>query len=163
MLYYIVIMSSLKCDKCQKYLHPVKKNLPAFQPFCLWCLKFLNKEDPKGLIMHVFFCGSHPLKNSQKKMNALDWGRLRCHCSIYEKLQDHLDGKSPYPFFGCDAAVQTEEPFVKAPEPIVIHPIEPCEELSTLKMKLEDGDFQVKVGKNGKCTACFSGFECELY
>ena len=161
MLYYIVIMSSLKCDKCQKYLHPVKKNLPAFQPFCLWCLKFLNKEDPEGLIMHVFFCGSHPLKNSQKKMSALDWGRLRCHCSVYEKLQDHLDSKSPYPFFGCDAAVQTEESF--APESIVIHPIEPCQELSTLKMKPEDGYFQVKVGKNGKCTACFSRFECELY
>ena len=157
-------MSGLKCGKCQKYLHPIKKNLPAFQPFCLWCMNFLNKEDVEGLILHVFFCASHPLKSSQKKMSALDWGRLRCHCAVYEKLQEHLDGKNPYPFLGCDAAVQTEECF--APNPIVIQPIEPCkerEELSSLSMKLEDADFQVKVGKTGKCTACFSGFECELY
>ena len=54
---------------------------------------------------------------------------------------------------------------VKAPEPIVIHPIvsNPFEELSTLKMKFEDGEFEVKVGKTGKCTTCFNGFECELY
>ena len=168
--FYIIIMTSSKCEKCQKYLHPVKKNLPAFQPFCLWCLNFLSKEDPEGLIMHVFHCVNHPLKRSQKKMSALDWGQMRCHCSIYQKLQDHLDGKSPYPFFGCDAAVQTaeesfEEVNVKAPEPILIQPIvtEPSLELSTLKMKLEDGEFEVRVGQNGKCTTCFNGFECELY
>ena len=158
-------MSSLKCGKCQKYLHPVKKNLPAFQPFCLWCLNFLNKDDPEGLVMHVFHCGSHPLKDSQTKMSALKWGQMRCHCSVYQKLQDYLDGKIPYPFFGCEAAVQTE-PFVenaRAPEPIVIHPIEGAEELSTLKMKFEEGEFEVRVGKNGKCTTCFNGFECELY
>ena len=157
-------MSSFKCEKCQKYLHPVKKDLPAFQPFCLWCLKFLNKEDPKGLIMHVFHCVNPPLRCSQKKMSALDWGQMRCHCSVYQKLQDHLDGKSPYPFLGGDAADQaTEESFV--PEPILIHPIvtEPCQELSTLKMKFEDEEFEVKVGQNGKCTTCFNGFKCELY
>ena len=167
-------MSSLKCDKCQRYLHPVKKNLRTVTgvsvPYCYWCLNFLNKEDPEGLIMHVFHCVKHPLKHSQNKMSALDWGQIRCHCSIYQKMQDHLDGKSPYPFFGCDAAVQTaEESFleanVKAPEPILIHPItaESCKELSTLKMKFEDGEFEITVGKNGKCTTCFNGFECELY
>ena len=34
---------------------------------------------------------------------------------------------------------------VKAPEPVLIHPIV-GEELSTLKMKFEDGEFEVKVG-----------------
>ena len=163
-------MSSLKCEKCQRYLHPVKKNLRTVTgvsvPFCYWCSKFLNKEDPEGLVMHVFHCGNHPLKGSQNKMSALEWGQMRCHCSVYQKLQDYLDGKIPYPFFGCDAAVQTEEESfvenVKAPEPILIHPIV-GEELSTLKMKFEDGEFEVKVGKNGKCTTCFNGFECELY
>ena len=62
-------------------------------------MNFLNKEDVEGLILHVFFCASHPLKSSQKKMSALDWGRLRCHCAVYEKLQEHLDGKNPYPFW----------------------------------------------------------------
>ena len=115
--------------------------------------------------MHVFHCGKHPLKDSQTKMSALKWGQMRCHCSVYQKLQDYLDGKIPYPFFGCDAAVQTEsfEENVRAPEPIVIHPIDGAEELSTLKMKFEEGEFEVTVGKNGKCTTCFNGFECELY
>ena len=52
----------------------------------------------------------------------------------------YLDGKIPYPFFGCDAAVQTEEESfvenVKAPEPILIHPIVGEEELSTLKNEI---------------------------
>ena len=124
--------------------------------------------------MHVFHCVNHPLKCGQKNLSALDWGQMRCHCSVYQKLQDHLDGKTPYPFLGCDVAVQTtEECFVevevdvRAPmaEPLVIQPIvtEPCEELSTLKVKFEDGEFEVKVGKTGKCTTCFNGFECELY
>ena len=167
-------MSNLKCGKCQKYVHPVKKNLPAFQPFCLWCLNFLSKDDPEGLVMHVFHCASHPLKDSQTKMSALKWGQMRCHCSVYQKLQDYLDGKIAYPFFGCEASVQTEpvvepnvepvvEPNVRAPEPIVIRPMDFAEDLSTLKMKFEEGEFEVRVGKNGKCTTCFNGFECELY
>ena len=127
-------MSSLKCEKCQRYLHPVIKNLRTVTgvsvPFCYWCLKFLNKEDPEGLMMHVFHCVNHPLKHSQNKMSALDWGQIRCHCSIYQKLQDHLDGNSPYPFFGCDVAVQTTEECslevqadVRAPESLTIQPI----------------------------------------
>ena len=168
-------MSNLKCEKCQRYLHPVKKNLRTVTgvsvPYCYWCLNFLNKEDPEGLVMHVFHCVNHPLKPCQNKMSALDWGQIRCHCSIYQKLQDHLDGKSPYPFFGCDVAVQTTEECsleaqadVRAPESLTVQPvvIEPCEELSTLKVKFEDGEFEVKVGKTGKCTTCFNGFECEL-
>ena len=79
--------------------------------------------------MHVFHCGSHPLKDSQTKMSALKWGQMRCHCSVYQKLQDYLDGKIAYPFFGCEAAVQTEPVVenVRAPEPIVIHPMDVAE------------------------------------
>ena len=120
--------------------------------------------------MHVFHCASHPLKNSQKNFSALNWGQMRCHCSVYQKLQDHLDGKAPYPFFGCDVGCQTaEECFLEVeadrvsfPEPLVIQPgdTERGEELSILKVKLEDGEFEVKVGKAGKCTTCFNGFEC---
>ena len=78
-----IIMLSLKCEKYQRYLHPVKKNFRTVTgvsvPFCYWCLIFLNKEDPKGLLLHVFHCVNHPLKHSQKKMSALDWGQIRCH------------------------------------------------------------------------------------
>ena len=114
--------------------------------------------DPEGLVLHVFHCVNHPLKHSQKKISALDWGQMRCRCSVYQKLQDHLDSKSPYPFFGCDAAVQTAEEFFVEVEADVKAP-----ELSTLKLKFEDGEFEVKVGKTGKCTTCFNGFECELF
>ena len=89
---YITIMSSLNCGKCQKYLHPVKK---IYQPFCLWCLKFLNKEDPEGLVMHVFHCGNHPLKGSQKKMSALDWGQMRLHLSEAARLSGWRDSLPP--------------------------------------------------------------------
>ena len=113
---------------------------------------------------------NHPLRCSQKKMSALKWGQIHCHCSVYQKVQVHHDGKRPYPFFGCDAADQTTEassepvgePVV---EPLTVQPIviEPQEEVSTLKVKFQDGEFEVKVGKMGKCTTCFNGFECELY
>ena len=58
----------------------------------------------------MFKCHDHPLKNSQKFLSALDWGNLRCHCSIYQKIQHHLDGKKPYSFprFTIDALVQTD-------------------------------------------------------
>ena len=43
-------------------------------------------------------------------MSALDWGQIRCHCSIYQKIQDHLDGKSQYcfPAHKVSTSVQTE-------------------------------------------------------
>ena len=41
-------------------------------------------------------------------MSALDWGQIRCHCSIYQKIQDHLDGKSQYCFPAVSTSVQTE-------------------------------------------------------
>ena len=77
--------------------------------------------------------------------------------------------RPPYPFMGCDVAVQTrEECFVevgadvRAPmaEPLVIQPIvtEPHEELSTLKVKFENGEFEVKVGKMGKKFHIFQWF-----
>ena len=45
-------------------------------------------------------------------------------------------------------------------QPIVIEPEE--EELASLRVKFQDREF-VRVGKTGKCTTCFNGFECELY
>ena len=43
-------------------------------------------------------------------MSALEWGQVRCHCSVYQKIQDHLDGKSQYcfPAHKVSTSVQTE-------------------------------------------------------
>ena len=43
-------------------------------------------------------------------MTALDWGRIRCHCSIHQEIQDHLEGQSQYrfPLHSVSSSVQTE-------------------------------------------------------
>ena len=40
----------------------------------------------------------------------MDWGQIRCHCSIYQKIQDHLDRESQYcfPAQKVSTSVQTE-------------------------------------------------------
>ena len=50
--------------------------------------------------MHAFYCGNHPLKDSQKKMSALESGQMRCHCSVYQKLQDFLEARFLTPYLG---------------------------------------------------------------
>ena len=102
-------MCGIKCETCLKFIHPVKKCEGPFYPYCYWCHSYLT-EVREEVLFHVFKCHDHPLKNNQKFLSALEWGNLRWHCSIYQKIQDHLDGKKPYSFptVTVDAVVQTD-------------------------------------------------------
>ena len=102
-------MCNLTCNKCLKYLHPVKKPKGPFYPYCYWCHKYLGPVTEE-VYLHVFRCQYHPLTRTQDVMTALDWGCIRCHCSIDRKIQDHLEGQSQYPFplHSVSTSVQTE-------------------------------------------------------
>ena len=86
-----------------------KKNKRTFCPYCYWCHKYLGPITEE-VYLHVFRCHYHPLIRTQDVMTALDWGRIRCHCSIYQKIQDHLEGQSQYrfPLHSVSTSVQTE-------------------------------------------------------
>ena len=107
---------------CLKWIHPVKKTHTPNQCFCYCCFNFLDEADVEAVLLHVFYCCQHPFRHNEVTLSALNWGQIRYHCSVYQKIQDHLDEKSRYPFpsKSSDVSVQTE----LICDPIVIKPVE---------------------------------------
>ena len=77
-------MTAKRCNTCWRFTHPVKKQEGPFLPICEWCHTGLLGPR-ETVLMHIFYCVDHPLKEDKERLTPLDWGRESDVTALYIK------------------------------------------------------------------------------